>query len=286
MAEYVFLNGEFVRSEEARVSVYDGGLLHGVGLFETMRSYGGRVFRLEDHLERLYDSAGKLHLSISQKRQDIVEAIEDLLQKNELEEARVRLTVTRGDIRQVREEETAPGTMIITAGQMTAYPMELYKYGMRVIISAYKQNPDDVTSRHKTTNYFGRLLALQEAKQKQRGEALWFTTTNRLAEGCVSNIFLIKDDILMTPPLDTPVLAGITRKVVLEMARENEIKCEEKELLIKDLLDASEIILTNSIMELMPVCQVEAHKVASERPGAVYKKLHELYQEKVKKECE
>jgi branched-subunit amino acid aminotransferase/4-amino-4-deoxychorismate lyase len=152
---------------------------------------------------------------------------------------------------------------------------------MKVIVSRYKQNPDDPTSRHKTINYFPRLAALQEAQQKNRGEALWFTTTNRLAEGCISNVFLVKDDRLLTPPLDTPVLPGITRKVVLESAREHSLYCEERELFIKDLLDASEVILTNSIMALMPVSSVEAHAVGEEKPGPVYQKLQAWYQDKI-----
>jgi len=126
-------------------------------------------------------------------------------------------------------------------------------------------------------------LLRQQAQQKQAGEALWFTPANRLAEGCISNLFLVLKDVLLTPVLETPVLPGIARKVVLELARDNNIECEERELFIKDLLDASEIFLTNSIMELMPVCQVEAHKVADGKPGPVYRKLHHLYQGLTKK---
>jgi len=164
---------------------------------------------------------------------------------------------------------------------MTPYPPELYQRGMTVIVSDYKQNPADPTVRHKTLNYFSRLAALQEAQKKQAGEAIWMTTNNHLAEGSISNVFLVKEEKLQTPPLDTPVLPGITRKAVLELAAENDMEWVEQKLTIQDLLGADEVFLTNSIMELMPVCRIERHAVGKEKPGPVYKKLHDLYKQAV-----
>jgi len=279
MTEQVFLNDCLVDADQAYISVYDTGILHGVGLFETMRSYAGKVFRLKDHLDRLYNSAKMLNLDIWQSRDDIASAIGELIEANELcdKDGRLRLTITRGNMRDVSEDKPPVSTMFITAGAMAGYPPELYRVGMPVIISSYKQNPDDPTTGHKTLNFFARLIALQEAQQKKTGEALWFTTTNRLAEGCVSNVFVVHEDKLLTPPLDTPVLPGVVRRVVLELARDNGIECRQQELVIKDLLGASEVFLTNSIMELMPVRNIEAHKVGDEKPGPIYQKLHELY---------
>ena len=287
MSEYIFLNHELIDADKARVSVHDAGLLHGVGLFETMRSYNSKVFRLNDHLDRLLRSAKKLNIHISQSPEELVNAVRTLLDANKLTEARLRLTLTRGSIRQtdIPEDQPVESTLIITAAALTSYPPELYRFGMTVIISSYKQNPDDPIAGYKTINYFPRLLALQQAQQKNAGEALWFNTSNRLAEGCISNVFLVKDDTLLTPPLETPVLPGITRKVVLELADKNNIKCRQSELLIKDLLEASEVFLTNSIMQLMPVCRIEAHKVADEKPGPIYQKLHDLYRQAVNDRC-
>ncbi|MBN1765885.1 MAG: aminotransferase class IV [Sedimentisphaerales bacterium] len=283
MAEYVYLNDSLVDTQQARVSVHDGGLLHAVGLFETMRSYEGVVFQLDDHLERLFKSAAALNLSIARTREEICAAVTELLEANDLQDARLRLTLTRGNIQKATEESPPVSTLIITATRMAAYAPELYRYGMTVIISPYKQNPDDPLAGHKTINYFARLIALQQAQMKKAGEALWFSTTNRLAEGCISNVFLVKNEVLLTPPPATPVLEGITRNVVMELARENAIECREEELVIKDLLDASEVILTNSIMEVMPVCRVEAHKVGQEKPGPFYQRLHELYCQEIEK---
>ena len=285
MSEYVFFNDRLVPADEARVSIYDGGLLHGVGLFETMRSYGGRVFRLADHLDRLYHSARELQINITQKREELGGWIEVLLEANGLQDSRLRLTLTRGSIKNTDADSPGQSIMFITSGPMVGYPAEYYRRGMTVIISNFKQNPEDPTLKHKTINYLARLLALQQAQRKKAGEALWFTVHNQLAEGCVSNVFVVTKGRLRTPPVDTPVLPGIARKTVLELAGEKGVECEEKELHIKDSLSAQEVFLTNSIMELMPVCRIERHAVGKDKPGPVYKKLHDLYKQAAATEC-
>ncbi len=281
MSDFVYLNDGLVEASEARVSVFDAGLQHGVGLFETMRSYGGKVFRLEDHIERLYRSATALNLTISQTREKMTAGVGDVLEANGLQDARLRLTMTSGNIKNIDIDNLPTSTLLIAATELRAYPEELYRHGMRTIITGYKQNPEDPTTGHKTTNFFSRLMALQQAQGMKTGEAIWFTTVNQLAEGSISNIFLVHKGKLLTPSLDTPVLPGVTRKAVLELAGENGIECEEKLLAVKDLLEAEEVFLTNSIMELMPVQSVEAHKVGDEKPGPVYQKLHELYRQAV-----
>jgi len=279
--EYVFLNDGLVPSEQAHVSISDAGLLHGVGLFETMRSYSGKVFRVADHVGRLEASAAALHVGIGHSSSEIIEAIDSLLEANDLRDARLRLTLTGGSVRQVGDEQRRSGSLFITAGAIEPYPQEFYERGMTVIVSSFKHNPAEPTVGHKTLNYFGRLLALQDAQRKQAGEALWFTPTNLLAEGCVSNVFLVRDNKVLTPGLDTGALPGITRQVVLELAEQNDIECQQCNLNIKDLLAASEVFLTNSIMELMPVCRVERHGVGDEKPGPVYRQLHELYRQAI-----
>ena len=286
MSEYVFLNEQLVDSDTAHISVHDAGLLHGVGLFETMRSYHRWVFRLADHLDRLFASAAALGIAITQDRTDIVTAIGRLLEANNLQEARLRLTVTRGSIRNSSINEPVPSTLLITAGVTEPYPLRFYEKGMTIILSNYKQNVADPMAGHKTLNYFSRLLALQQAQQQNAGEALWFTPTNCLAEGCISNVFVVDGHRLLTPPTDTPVLPGIVRKVVLELAETEGIEYEERPLYIKDLLGASEVFLTNSIMELMPVCRIERHVVGDDKPGPIYKQLHQLYCRTVEAEHE
>ncbi len=278
--EFVYLNDRLVDADKAMISIHDTGVLHGIGLFETMRSYNGKVFALEDHLDRLYNSAQALEMNITQTRASVTTAVNELLQANHLtDQARLRLTVTPGSVRNVTEDNLPINTMFITATKFVSYPEELYATGMMTIITKYKQNPDEPGAGHKTLNYFPRLAALQQAQQNRAGEALWFTTTNRLAEGCISNVFIVLDGELLTPPVDTPVLPGIVRKIVIEAAGENNISVRERPIIIKELLGASEVFLTNSIMELMPVAKIENHQVHNGEPGPIYKKLHDLYRE-------
>jgi len=280
MSEKAFINDGLVECDQAQISIHDTAFLHGVGLFETMRAYQGKVFRLAEHLDRLFASAKKLKLTIAQSRGVMVKAVDALIDANGLTEARVRLTVSAGSVREVIQENAHPiSSLIVTAAEVQPYPQSSYQSGITVIISRYKQNPDDPTVGHKTLNFFPRMLGLGEAHAIRAGEALWFTTTNRLAEGCISNVFLVKDGVLLTPPVDTPVLPGIARKVVLELAKEFGIETHERECVVKDLLGADEVFLTNSIMEVMPVCHIEKHQVGSGIPGSLTKKLHDGYRQ-------
>ena len=281
--ERVYLNGELVSADEARVSAFDSGLQHGVSLFETMRAYDGVVFRLDAHMARLQRSAGVLSMTVPEAFESWRQGVADVLGANGLREARVRLTVTAGDARAVARDDDAgvQPTVLISAGPMAGYPAEAYERGMTVLISGFKQSPDDPIAGHKTGCYLPRLIALREAQTHGCAEALWFTTGHLLAEGCISNVFLVKDGVVKTPPLDTPVLPGITRNVVLDLAVRDGVAAEEAPLTIEDLLAADEVFLTNSIMEVMPVCRIERHAVGNEKPGAVTTALADAYQEQV-----
>ena len=280
----VFLNGQFVASEDARVSVFDGGWLHGAGLFETMRAEEGRVFRVEAHIERLRQSAAKLLRPIG--REELPSRVDflELLERNQLADARIRLTVSAGNM--------APGaatgaswTVCATAAPLILPHEKMHQDGAHVALCSYRVSPTDPTGGHKTTSHFPRLLGLREAQQKQCMEALWFTTRNTLAEGCISNVFVVKDGNLKTPPPDTPVLPGIARAVVLELARKMGIAAAETALSIDDLLDADEVFLTNVVMQVMPVTKVERRDIADGKVGAVTRRLREAYGEVVRREC-
>jgi branched-chain amino acid aminotransferase len=283
MAEKVFLNDNLIDAGEARVSVTDSGLLYGAGLFETMRSRNGVVFRLEDHLDRLSSSAHALSISYPCEKAYIRGAIDRLLQANELAEARLRLTLTNGPLAQP-EEQRKP-TLLLTATAFRPYPPEYYETGVLVILCPFRQNATDPTCGHKTTCYYPRLLALDLAHRKRAAEALWFTTDNRLAEGCVSNIFLVKDSILYTPPLETPVLPGIARQTIRELAQQQSLDMAEKDLFIDDVLEADEIFLTNVIMEVLPVVGVEQHTVGNGKVGPITRKLREGFLQAVEQQC-
>jgi branched-chain amino acid aminotransferase len=283
MPEKVFLNDKLIDIDKACISVTDSGFLYGAGLFETMRSYNGVVFALKDHLDRLFFSARTLSINLAYDRKYITDVIYKVLQANKLTDARLRLTVSNGPMSQ--SDEQGKATLLITAAKLQPYPAEYYKKGVLVVLCPFRQNAGEPTCGHKTTSYFSRMIALNRAHQKRAAEALWFTTDNRLAEGCISNVFLVKDSVLHTPPIETPVLAGIARKTVCQIALKNSIKLVEKELYIDDVLGAEEIFLTNVIMQIMPVTAVEKHAVSDGKVGMMTKKLRKSYDELVESQC-
>jgi branched-chain amino acid aminotransferase len=281
MAQKVFLNNEIINSSQASISCADGGFLYGAGLFETMRASNGVIFALDDHLDRLFASAEKLKINIRGDKKFLADAVYETLNANELKEARIRLTATSGAM---NAEKTDP-TLLITAVNFEPYPKSYYDKGIMAVLNSYRQNPQDILSGHKTTSYFSRIFALSIAHQKRAAEALWFTTEGLLAEGCVSNVFIVKDSVVYTPSLKTGILPGIARKTVLELAAKNSIKAEEKELGIEELLGADEVYITNVIMLVLPVIGIEAHNVGNARPGAITKKISALYTEFFNQYC-
>ncbi len=284
MIEKIFLNDKIIEIDKACIYATDSGFLYGAGLFETMRCCNGIVFALADHLDRMFFSANALSIDIPYKREYIADAIKKVLQANKLTDARLRLTLTGGPM-SASDEDRKP-TLLITAAKLQPYPPEYYKKGVLVVLCPFRQNPNDPTCGHKTTSYYSRMIALKIAHQNRAAEALWFTTDNRLAEGCISNVFLVKDSTLFTPSLKTPVLAGVARKTICRLAMENSIKLIEKDLSIDDLLAADEIFLTNVIMQVLPVVSVEKHIVGKGKPGPVAQELREKFEELVENQCQ
>ena len=276
--EKVFLNGQIIKAAAADVAITDSSYLYGIGLFETMRAVDGTVFRLDDHLRRLNTSAETLAIANSYSDEQIRQAIDEVLTANKLSDARMRLQISNGA---VKPDGTTTTNILITAAEFTPYPAEYYDKGVRVTLTDFRQNPKDPFCGHKTTCYGPRLTALKNAHEKLASEALWFTTENFLAEGSISNVFLVKDGALYTPPVQTPVLPGIARKTVIEIAEAENIPCHETPLKIGDLLEAQEVFLTNVIMEVLPVTSIEAHTVADAKPGKLTKKIGKAYKEKL-----
>lgn len=297
----VWLNGNLIDESTPAISVRDTGLLHAAGVFTTMRAYSGRVFRLADHLARLRRSCEHLYVPLQYKDDVLTAAVAEVLSRNNLQDARLRLTVTRGSAQQdplhgLRLEPT----VLLTAAEFEPYPADYYQRGMTVIVlNDQKLNPYDIQAGHKTLNYFSRLTALRDANQRGGGEALWFNVHNYLQSGSISNIFLAKSGQLLTPPtpedlLDktlaatipypkSATLPGITRRVILELAAREGISAIPAALTINDLLSADEVFLTNSIMGLMPVCRIERHPVGPEKPGPLSLKLAALYEQEIKR---
>jgi len=282
----VYFNGELRPKEQTNVGVDNGGWLHGAGLFETMRAENGRVFRFDRHIERLRRSAEALIRPIEMDQLPDGDTIGRLLRANSLDDARVRLTVTAGAMVPTSESDGhRPMTVCATASPLLPYSQKLYDAGVVVLISKFRQSSDDPIAGHKTTNYLGRLMALSQAHDASCDEAIWFSTNNLVAEGCISNVFIVKDGAVFTPACETPVLPGIARATVLELCCAEGIVAAEKPLNINDLLDADEVFLTNAIMQVMPVRSVEKHRIGEGEPGPVAKRLLGLYKNRVEAEC-
>lgn len=285
--EMVFLNGRIIPAADARVSAFDAGFTHAAGLFETMRAYNGKVLHAEAHLDRLTTSATALDMLVQTDGQALRQGIQDVLAANDLADARLRLTVTPGQVPRPGEpiEAAAEPTILITAGRVVHHPPDLYTHGMRVCICPYKQSRWNPLAGHKTLAYLPRLLAMKDAAERKCNEALWFTTENHLAEASVSNVFAVRKGVIVTPPVETPVLPGIVRHALIELAKANDMPIEQRPIDIDELLASTEVFLTGSVMEIMPVTAIEKHQVGEGSPGEVTRRLTALYRELVQKEC-
>lgn len=284
MSEWVSINGELVRGADATVSVFDSGFMQGVGLFETMRAYHGRLFRLPQHLERLRGSAKKLGWQVLPALEEMRAAVEQVVQAAARDEARVRLTVTTGSLHAGAGDEPKL-TLVASAAPGGRYPVEYYQHGAALALTQYRQSEFDPTAGHKTTSYFARLASLREAHARHCVEALWFTLDNFVAEGAISNIFSVSGQQLHTPPLDLPVLPGVTRAAVLELAQAIGLRVVQEPQTLEDLLAAEEVFLTSSLMGLLPIVRVEREQIGNGKPGPTWRHLAELYHARIEQEC-
>lgn len=292
---HIWLNGEFVTRKQAKISIFDAGYQHAVGLFETIGARNGRGFRVSAHLDRLINSTRELLLTQRLHPEPLAEAIHRAIERNELEDARVRLTVTGGDLSAPAAARAAgvDPTIVIVAQPPTAYPPAFFENGVSVIIADGRVNPLDPMAGHKTLYYWPMVHALQLAAARGAGEALWFSVTNHLASGSVSNIFLVKDDVLLTPiahgeesegSMRAAVLPGITRQAIVELAEDEGMTIERRMLDINDLLQADEVFLTNSSWGVLPVVQVEREKVGNGAVGERTARLRSQWEELVERE--
>lgn len=291
----VWLNDDFIDEADAVVSIKDAGLLHGAGVFTTMRAAGGRVFRLASHLSRLRASCQALSVPLAFSDDELTAAVDELLERQDLRAARLRLTVTRGATTQdpLQGLRVAPN-VFLTATNFEPYPDEFYRRGMTaILLDDQKLNPYDIQAGHKTLDYFSRFAALREANRRQAGEALWFNVDNFLQCGSVSNVFIVEGDTIVTPPtqadLQLPavreaspyrksnVLPGVTRRAVFDYAAAASLEVEMSAIEVDRLLAASEVFITNSIMGVMPVCRIEKRAIGGEMPGRVTTTLFESF---------
>ncbi len=283
MDEIVYLNGSFLPLSDANILVNDYGFLYGYGIFETMRAYKGKVFRLDDHLKRLNTSAEKLGIAV--KIATIKEAVGETISANQLSEARVRVYVTSGEGGTVPDVQSCKNpTLLIKAVNYTPFSAEVYEKGYKVIISAFHRSSRSVLAGMKTANYMESLLIRKEALDSGCQDAIVLNEKERVAETASSNIFIVDDNQLKTPHLETGILPGITRAVVLKLAVESGITVMETNIIPSEMFSAAEVFITNSIMELMPVTAVGDKIIGTGNPGRITRILTAGYRALVNKE--
>lgn len=317
----VWLNGKLLPLRDAKVSAFDAGFTHAVGLFETLLggvgSSGPWAVHLAEHMIRLRDSAAELGLAEHINTAALADAVLETIEASGLERARVRLTFSGGDLNMLgrtwdkaRTSDSAPDdassstptgpsstgvdpTILIVAQHATAYPAEMYERGVAVTIADMRSNPLDPLAGHKTLNYWGRLRELRAAGAKGAAEALVMQVTNHLSGACVSNALIVKGDQLLTPiargeeeraTMPSPVLPGTVREWALAWANDRGIVVDRRLVTIEDLLGADEVLLTNSSWGVLPVVKIEREAVADATPGRIALELRRAWNDKINEE--
>jgi len=275
MPRIIFMNDRLVPEEEARVSVFDHGLLYGDGVFEGLRSYSGRVFRLDTHLDRLWDSARAISLEIPLTKDVVAKAVNDTLAANKLVDGYVRLLVTRGaGSLGLDPNRTKNPQVIVIADTISLYPQEFYDKGLRIVTAATQRvHSAALSPRIKSLNYLNNIMAKLEGLQAGCVEALMLNHKGEVAECTGDNVFVVRSGRLLTPPPDAGILEGITRGAVMELAHAAGIDCREATLTRYDLYTSDECFLTGTAAEVIPVVEIDGRKVGSGMPGPITSRL-------------
>lgn len=285
MTQVVYVNGRFVPQEHARISVFDRGFLYGDGVFETLRAYRGRIFRLADHLDRLHRSAKQIHLTVPEAPDKLESLLYETLKRNELPDAILRLTLSRGEGSGFDIAPDTPPTLVITARPVESLPKARYRDGVSVLLV-----PDSAphlpgaAQQAKSANFLPYILARRMAREADHWDAVLLNHRGEVCDASTSNVFVVHDGTLKTPPLNEYVLAGITRKGVLELALRLGIEAREETILASDLLQADEVFLTNTGIELLPVTRVNDTAIGMGKPGAVTARLHAEFLKSIESE--
>ena len=286
MGLVAYINGAFVPKEEAKISVYDHGYLYGDGVFEGIRAYNGRIFRLDRHLDRLYDSARYLMLEIPLSKQQMGAAIVETVRRCGLRDAYIRPVISRGvgDLGLDPRKCKVP-TVVIIVDTIQLYPKEAYERGLRAITAAVRKvRPDAVSVQAKTLNYLSSILARLEANRAGVEEALMLQGDGYVCECSADNIFLVRGGEVWTPPAHLGILQGVTREAVMELARRQGLPMLERVFTLYDVYTADECFLTGTGAEVGPVVEVDSRRIAAGTPGPITQRLIAAFRDLVMRE--
>jgi len=286
MSTEVYIDGQFYPKDKARISVFDHGFLYGDGVFEGIRAYSGRVFKLDEHLVRLYESAKSLMLAIPLSFDEMRQAVLETVRRNGLRDAYIRLVVSRGPGDLGLDPRKCPRPcVVIIADTINLYPAALYEKGLRVVTVATRRNHNEALSpRIKSLNYLNSILAKIEANHLGYPEVLLLNAEGYITEGTGDNVFIYRRGTLITPPNTAGILEGITRAVILELARDMGIPTAETHFTRHDLYTADECFLTGTAAEAIPVVEADGRVIGTGRPGAVTGRLIEAFRAKARSE--
>ena len=271
----IYLNGKLVEGSEAKISVFDHGLLYGDGVFEGIRSYGSLVFKLKEHIDRLYESAHTLLLKIPLTKQEMVQAVVATLKANRLKDAYIRLVVTRGpgDLG-LDPRKCERATVFIITDKIVLYPDRVYKEGMEIVTVPTPRNvPEALNPQIKSLNYLNNILAKIEATNAGVQEALMLSAHGYVAECTGDNIFIVRGGALLTPPPYAGILKGITRACVMDLARKAKVAVREEVMTRHDLYNAEECFLTGTAAEIAPIVKIDGRTVGTAKPGKITLRL-------------
>lgn len=281
IGQKVYINGRLIEKDEARISVFDHGLLYGDGVFEGIRVYDRLIFKLKEHIDRLYDSAQAIMLEIPIGKRQMVDAIIKTLKTNNLKSGYIRLIVTRGigDLGLDPRKCKGNASIIIITENVALYPEKLYKEGLSIATVPTRRNiPEAINSQIKSLNYLNNILAKIEAVNAGMEEAIMLNQDGFVSECTGDNIFIVKNQKLVTPPVHIGVLKGITRNAVIDLASKAKIPFGEEVLTRYDLYNAEECFLTGTAAELIPVVRIDGRVIATGKPGPITLKLMRDFQ--------
>lgn len=279
----VYVNGSFVPKEKATVSVFDHGYLYGDGVFEGIRAYNGRVFKLDEHVRRLYNSAKVIQLQVPIPPEEMGRVIVEAVRRNQLRDAYIRPVVSRGAGDLGLDPKRCPqATVVVIADTIQVYPKELYESGMKVVTVPTRRNLNEATSpRIKSLNYLNNIMAKLEGNHLGYPEVVMLNAEGYVSEGTADNIFIVRNGTLITPPVTAGILQGVTRDTVMDLARQAGIPVREELFTRYDLYTAEECFLTGTGAEVIAVNECDGRAIGDGRPGPVARSLIAAYRELV-----